>query len=327
MLVSVLKQIFFHRPDLDERLAERSFAPSRAQVLSDRMRAKSRSLGTAGYLKYPAMVHIETQALCNAACTFCPYPTLERKGVRMPDELIDKILRDLADIPREVQFQLAPYKVSEPFVEKRLFSILRAANQRLPNARISLISNGAALTESKIAELRTIRNLSYLNVSLNFSDPAEYRAVMKIPFERTVKRLDLLHEAKAAGELDIVVRLTRVSGERAADRAFLEWTAKRYPAFVSMIVPRNDWIGDIPGAVLDAVPDAPCHRWFDLSITATGKVAMCCMDGEARYPKGDVRKQHVLDIYNSPALLALRTQLISRRLADAPCNRCTYASY
>jgi hypothetical protein len=327
MLISVLKQIFWHKPDLDERLAEQTFAPHYNEtMLSARMRGKSESL-QAGYLRYPALVHIETQALCNAACTFCPYPNLERKGARMSDELIDKILRDLADIPRELPFQLAPYKVSEPFVEKRLFSIMRNVNERLPNARISLISNGAALTESKIAELRTIRNIAYLNVSLNFSDPEEYRSVMKIPFERTVKRLDMLHEAKTAGELDILVRLTRVSGHPVSDRAFLEWTAKRYPAFPGLIVPRNDWIGDVPGAVLDSVPDAPCHRWFDLSITATGKVAMCCMDGEAKYGDGDVRDQHVLEIYNLPRLLSLRTQLISRRQADAPCNRCTYASF
>ena len=328
MLISVLKQIFWHKPGLDERLEEQAYAPYYTEnALAERMRRKTASLREAGYLNYPALVHIETQAVCNAACTFCPYPSMERKGVRMSDELIDKILRDLADIPREVPFQLAPYKVSEPFVEKRLFDILRTANERLPNARISLISNGAALTEKKIAELRTIRNIAYLNVSLNFSDPDEYHSVMKIPFKRTVKRLDMLHEAKSSGELEIVVRLTRVSGNQAADRAYLEFTAKRYPAFASMIVPRNDWIGDIPGAVLDSVPDAPCHRWFDLSITATGKVAMCCMDGDAKYPKGDIRTQHALEIYNLPHLLAMRTQLISRRQAGAPCDRCTYASF
>jgi MoaA/NifB/PqqE/SkfB family radical SAM enzyme len=30
------------------------------------------------YLDFPVHVHLETNALCNAACNFCPYPTLER---------------------------------------------------------------------------------------------------------------------------------------------------------------------------------------------------------------------------------------------------------
>src|SRR6266568_9089325 len=37
------------------------------------------------YLDYPQEVHIETFAYCNAKCTFCPYPTMERQGDKMPD--------------------------------------------------------------------------------------------------------------------------------------------------------------------------------------------------------------------------------------------------
>src|SRR5262249_27338104 len=32
------------------------------------------------YLDYPQEVHIETLAMCNATCTFCPYPTMDRQG-------------------------------------------------------------------------------------------------------------------------------------------------------------------------------------------------------------------------------------------------------
>ena len=329
MLVSVIRQIFRRGRSIDERLAEWTSEPFYDEaLLASRMRKKSEALRDDGYLRYPALVHVETQAVCNAACTFCPYPRLDRKGTRMPDSLIDKILSDLADIPKELPFQFAPYKVSDPFVEARLFDILRTANERIPNANISLFTNGAALTDSNISKLREVRKVSYVNVSLNFCDPQEYQAVMGIPFDRTIKRLAALHEAKAAGELDFPVRITRVSGDRESDRAFLAWTRAHYPAFDVVIIPRNDWIGEIaPGPSMPQVPDAPCHRWFDLSITATGKVAMCCMDGEAQYPKGDVREQHALEIYNQPFLLELRTQLLSRKSVRAPCNRCTYMSY
>jgi hypothetical protein len=150
---------------------------------------------------------------------------------------------------------------------------------------------------------------------------------MKIPFARTLRRLDALHEALAAGDLRFPVRLTRVSAGRDSDGRFLAWCAERYPGFPALVAPRNDWIGDVPGAQATSVPDAPCHRWFDLSITATGSVALCCMDGEARYPKGDVRTEHALEIYNRPHLLERRTTLISRREAGDPCRRCTYLSF
>jgi|SRR5882672_1229788 len=280
------------------------------------------------YLEWPAFVHMETIALCNAACDFCPYPSLERKGERMSDALIEKIIGDLADIPPHVSFQLAPYKVSEPFLEPRLFDILERVNNRLPNARISIITNGAALTERKTDQLLAVQNVSYLNVSLNFDNAEEYEAVMKIPFERTLKRLDLLHGRKLASDIPFPVRLTRVSGNLLSDTRYIEWVRARYPAFKPVVVNRNDWIGEVAmEAAAVEVPDVPCHRWFDLSITATGKVAMCCMDGEAKYPKGDVNTSHVLEIYNQPHLRRLREQLISRRQAGDPCNRCTYLNY
>lgn len=329
MLTSVLRQIFGRAPSFDEQLAD--WAPSAYYddaTLRERMQVKSAYLREAGYLRYPALVHLETQAVCNASCTFCPYPRLARQGTRMADALIEKILGDLADIPRELPFQLAPYKVSDPFLEARLFDILGAANERLPHARISLFTNGAALTEAKIAALRGVRNVAYLNVSLNFSDPAEYAAVMGMPFERTLRRLDALHEAKAGGAFDPPVRLTRVSVDRRSDLAFIAWCGARYPRFKTVIAPRNDWIGEVPAeGPAPGVPDAPCHRWFDLSITATGLVAMCCMDGEAQYPKGNAGSEHVLAIYNRPHLLELRRRLVSRREAAEPCRRCTYASF
>ena len=37
---------------------------------------------------WPRHVHLETLAVCNAACHFCPYPTLDRKGTRLSSSVI-----------------------------------------------------------------------------------------------------------------------------------------------------------------------------------------------------------------------------------------------
>jgi hypothetical protein len=296
-------------------------------ALAEGQRKKTRELQLAGYLDYPILVHLETITACNAACDFCPYPTVARKGNRMPDELIEKVIDDLTAVPPDLPFLLAPYKLSDPFLEHRLFDIIELVGRRLPGARVSLITNAAALTDRKAAQLARCSNIEYLNVSLNSCDDVEYEQVMKIPFARTLERLSALHARATAGEIRFPVRLTRVSGTRADDSQWLQWCRDRYAKFVPEIIPRNDWIGDVPNDLVDAtVPNAPCHRWFDLSIVSTGEVAMCCMDGEAKYPKGDVRTQHVLDIYNQPRLRSLRESLISRIDARDPCNRCTYLS-
>jgi hypothetical protein len=292
------------------------------------LRENAEQLSRSPYLGYPYLVHLETLATCNAACTFCPYPTLDRQGTRMPDALIEKIIGDLTAVPRAVQFTLAPYKVSEPFLDVRLPDILDLARAKLPNALVYLSSNVAALTEKKMDDLARHTNIAILTLSINSDDPEEYEAVMKIPFDRTLARLTALHERAAARRYPFPIRITRVTAGRDADRSFMDWARAHFPAFQAMIFPRNDWIGTAvtPGAH-DVVPDAPCHRWFDLSIMATGEVALCCMDGKGEYPKGDVRTQHVLEIYNQPRLVELRKTLISRRQAGDPCNRCTYISW
>ena len=65
-------------------------------------------------------------------------------------------------------------------------------------------------------------------------------------------------------------------------------------------------------------------RWYELSIMASGKVALCCMDGEGKHVIGDVRTQSVLEVYNSPGYRKMRQFTFSRKAAAAPCDTCVY---
>ena len=59
------------------------------------------------YMDQPGEVSIETLSLCNARCTFCPYPTLERKGERMSDEMLTRIIDEMNSF--EVPFVFSPF--------------------------------------------------------------------------------------------------------------------------------------------------------------------------------------------------------------------------
>lgn len=273
-------------------------------------------------IDFPAHVHLETLSLCNAACSFCPYPTLDRKGGAMDDALIAKLLRDLEDIPRQHRFQLSPFKVNEPFLDKRLFDILDQIRTRLPNALITLISNASPITEKTIVRLAALGPVPYLWISFNDHREAEYEAVMKLPYRRTIERLDMLHRARSEGRLGMRIVLSRVADETPADAEFVRWVAVTYPLFESYLIARGSWVGkvDQPGL---RVPEVGCIRWFELSVTSTGVVAHCCMDGNADYPIGDARQDHLLDIYNRPDYRRLR-ETVFRRSEVAPCSGCSF---
>ncbi|MCC6531886.1 MAG: radical SAM/SPASM domain-containing protein [Burkholderiales bacterium] len=322
MLGGLLAKLFRNR---DARAARPHFDPAELGRL---LSAKARQLRDDGFLDYPALVHLETRAVCNAACGFCPYERLERKGSVMPDALIEKVIDDLTAIPPSVRFQLAPYKVSDPLLEPRLADILALVNARLPHASISIITNGSAFTEAKIAALERVHNLGYISVSLNSVDPGEYERLMALSLAHTLECMRLLQRASREARIRCPVRVTRVSQDGQSDRHFRAWVKENFPEFAAAIIPRNDWIGQVGGSAdTGTVSDLPCHRWFDLSITASGIVAMCCMDADASFPKGDVRVEHALTIYNRPFLRELRRSLPRRGATGAPCNECTYLSY
>lgn len=274
------------------------------------------------YLDWPYEISIETFAKCNAACTFCPYTTLERIGEKMPDELIDAIIEELKDHPHP--FLISPFKVNEPFLDKRLIPICRKINAELPNAILRLFSNGSALTEKHIDEVATLKRVTHLWISLNEYEAEAYKATMGLDFDRTAKNLDLLHTKKAAGLFPwpvVVSRVRQAFIPNDADNAFAAYVQERWPLFNVHLIKRDSWLGFTEPNDPE-VPDAPCSRWFELSVMATGKVSLCCMDGEGAYQIGDI-KNGVFATYNAPHWRERRLKMLSRK-GISPCSTCNY---
>lgn len=276
------------------------------------------------YLDWPLEISIETMAKCNAACMFCPYPTLDRQGERMPDEMLDRIVEELKQHPH--RFIVSPFKVNEPFLDKRLLPFCRKVMAELPNAMLRLFSNGSALTEKHLREVDKLERVYHLWVSLNTHEPEEYRRVMSLDFERTAANLDRLHSMKARNEFRHTVVVSKVmQGKQRSevDQEFIDYCVDRWPLFDAFTIKRDSWLGNIDAD--DApIPDAPCGRWNELSITATGVVARCCMDAHGAYPIGDLRTQSLYEVYNSPEWRALRVGTVSRLTTGSPCATCNY---
>lgn len=275
------------------------------------------------FMDYPKTVTIETYAKCNADCVFCPYSSMERKGTRMSDELFDKIVSDLTAIPPHVPFFVAPFKVNEPFLDKRIFSMCHTINAKLPNAKIEIFSNGSTLTEANLEKLSEVSRLEFLWISLNQYRREPYEATMRLRYDLTMARLADLHKALETGRLNVPVKVSRVCDGSDEDIAFKNFLNQHFPRFQVMLVGRMDWAGQVEvERQLQARPDG-CTRWYEINIMATGKVALCCMDGKGEHVVGDVAELSVLEIYNSPGYRALRETVRVRKDAGVPCVSCS----
>jgi len=264
------------------------------------------------YHSQPNEVSIETQALCNARCTFCPYPTLERRGVKMPTELLHRLIDEMAEWEHPVYF--SPFKVNEPLLDKRLIPLCQRFNERVPKGHIRLFTNGSGLVDKHIDGIAELERVVHLWISLNTHRPVEYEQVMGLDFDQTARRLDNLHDK----DFPHPVVVSRVG----QDDDFIKYVRWRWPRFQVATIKRDAWI-DYTEATTDVVPNGPCGRWWELNITATGKAALCCMDGRGEYGFGDVNTQTLLEIYNHPTLRAWRAGM-TRKETGKPCDTCTY---
>jgi hypothetical protein len=265
------------------------------------------------YNEQPGEVSIETLSQCNARCTFCPYPTLERIGTKMPDALLARLIDEMAGFKHP--FYFSPFKVNEPLLDKRLIPLCRTFNEKVPHGALRIFSNGSALTEKHIEGVAGLQRVAHLWISLNSHKPAEYEALMGLEWERTAANLDRLH----AKPFPHPVMISRVG----PDDDFIRYVNWRWPAFGVAIIKRDAWI-DFTDASTTEVPDSPCGRWWELNITATGRAALCCMDSVGMHGFGDVNTQTLLEIYNHPTVKAWRDGLLSRKTVGHPCNGCTY---
>lgn len=270
------------------------------------------------FMDYPMEVSVETMALCNAACTFCPYPTIDRKGEKMSDELLNKLVDEMISWDREMYF--SPFKLSEPLLDKRTIPLCERINAQSEKIVLRIFSNGAALTPKNIEGLSKLKRVAQLWISLNTHIPEDYEKLMGMNFERTAKNLDYLHEQNFPHS----VMLSTVGYP---NEDFRRYCFYRWPKFESMAIKKDAWLG-FTDAQVTQVPDTACSRWFELSVTARGTVAHCCMhDGvDETYNIGDVNHQTLYDVYNAPRWRDRREQLVSRKTLDktSPCAQCSY---
>lgn len=284
--------------------------------------ARAERLSRERYLDYPLQVGIETLSVCNAACGFCPYPGMERKGQRMSDALLDSLLGQIADLPHDLPVEVNFSRVNEPFLDTRMLDAAVRVLREHPLAELWLFTNGSALTDRAIARLENLDRVPFFIVSFNDHRQDHYERVMRIPYERTVRNLDRLHENLIAGRLRFTPTISRVSDDPADDEDFLRWVAGRWPGFGCRVTPRFDWIGEAP-TPRRSIPQVACVHWFHLPALASGLVAHCCIDHEGAYGIGDTNERTLLEIYNHPERRRLRAAVPSR-LGLEVCGSCNH---
>ena len=290
---------------------------NRARLASDHREGRARSTGKPAHLK------IELTNFCNLACPMCPHPIMKREVGYMEPKLFRQIIDQAAP---ELEFAYL-HHLGESLFHGKIGELIRYGRSR--GAAMGLSTNATFLDARKGKALLEA-GLDFLVVSLDAATEQAYEQ-MRIggDFQRTVDNLRAFFKMKreTPNETEVAVQLILTPANAHELRPFAEqWS--REGAHVMIKEPR-DWAGQVPLAKLGLpggakVKRTPCKMpWTELTILWNGEVVPCANVFERDPVVGDLSKQSLDEVWNSPELTRLRGAHLADEVDDVPvCATC-----
>ncbi len=175
----------------------------------------------------------EMNSSCNRKCPYCPNHEYSRGTRKMSLELIERLVGELAAI--NYRGIISPHFYGEPLLDARLGEILSLFRSRVPEARVTLYTNGDLLTQDRY------RSLSEAGISTFFVTSHEGREP-----EAFLKWYRPGHDDIVFEKMDSTLRLSNRSGLAHVDR---------YKVSAKCLMSTNNLVVDVDGNVLYCVND------------------------------------------------------------------------
>lgn len=109
-------------------------------------------------IKLVRSVRIQLSNICNMAHKECPISTYT-ENVHLPIKYVRSVIDNLETLGYSGDIGFHIY--NEPTIDPRLFYIMKYANEKLPESKVVLWTNGKAVTEGLVEDFSEIKNLKY----------------------------------------------------------------------------------------------------------------------------------------------------------------------
>jgi radical SAM protein with 4Fe4S-binding SPASM domain len=288
---------------------------------------------------FPAVVQVQTINRCNASCRMCPYPTtwaLEPREV-MSDALYSKIAAECASAPELHDF--VPMAQNEPLLDPKLPQrIVEFKGQALPHQVVELVTNGSALTPARFQQLEEA-GLDLLTISVNANSESTYGRVMGgLKWARIVELLEALRQ-RGSSQINVYLRYV-AQRENAHEASSFARRWRRH--FNLMLYDMNNRAGAVSDYEQQATVKHALTRRFRkwigprlfkvcpyvfsiMAIMQNGDVLLCGNDWHEREVVGNVRRDSLRAIFNSPRMNEVRELMRQGRYDEiAPCRNCSF---
>lgn len=270
----------------------------------------------------PEALLIETTTRCNLRCPMCPRTLSPPPNSDLPDEILWPLLEAHAAMGGEHVYL---YGLGEPLLDPRIYDALVRCRELGLTSILSI--NGTLLTPARRARLLQA-GVDHLIVSLDAASAATYaRYRAGGEYAPTVAQVQALARERQQGQLGaLVVQFVRLPGNIHEQDAFVQqWSGVRGVDHVRL---KDEDIGLTEHALYEAdglSRENPCHILWrgPLVVRYTGEVFACYHHAGENVPLGNLHEDSLHDLWNGPALRALRADHAARALKpDGLCARC-----
>ena len=242
-------------------------------------------------------VEFSITGLCNRTCHFCPrvdpkvYPNLNE---HLSLDLFTKVVTDLSDISYSGRLVFSGF--GEPLLHTDVYGLLRVSRDVLHDCQLEVVTNGDRLTSSVMQKLFDA-GLTTLLVSMYDGSwqIAHFEAVIEesgIAKDRVILRERYLPVKQGYG-INLTNRAGNVSVAEAGVKALRE--------------PMNH----------------PCfYTHYRMMIDHHGDVLLCPHDWGKRIIVGNLKEEHIVEIWTGSVLTQIRQRLGGGDRGFSPCNVC-----
>ena len=214
-------------------------------------------------IPYPIFekISIEINSYCNRSCSFCTRTLDNREKVRMPEELVHKVLYELAAI--KYNGRIAFHFFNEVFTDNRIFSFFEKCKELGLNNY--LVTNGDFLKKHIVERLKTYNIKEFALSIYDWKTEEEFQEKCNY-FMEELKLRDHNWEF-------YIIKGGDNFGNRAGYVSHKEET-------------------------LSLPLTAACSKIENkIDIRYDGSVVMCCLDYYAIHKIGDINKDNIIDIW------------------------------
>lgn len=272
-----------------------------------------------------ARCYLEITNICNLDCVFCA--KTKRKKAMLSSEEFDQLTDKLRGKIQFLYFHL----MGETFLHPQLPQFISLARQK--GFTPVLTTNGTQLKQAKeIIQAKPYK----IQISLHAHEGNPDRS--DICLENYVEEVIHFSKEAAANGIIVILRLWNQGGYDSKNGEIEQVIAKHLPqAWTARhdgwklshhIYLEYDHIFQWPDSQQEKLPDTPmfCYALRNqVGVLVDGSVVPCCLDHEGDILLGNLFKQDLEEILDSPRARAIYEGFSQQRAVEDLCQRCGYA--